>query len=141
MKRGGLFSDARMVRKDDEWEVWEGTFDVRKLRNPVRYAFLTAIGLVKKYRLPCDIEMRELRPRVLALHGWRKNGRCVIAISSHLTFHGNRRSVHRRIIHEIAHHIAGRGHGHDEVFKRIASDLYEREGYPRGSHGEGWGNI
>jgi hypothetical protein len=128
MKRGKLFSDARMIGKDGDWEIWDGTSDVRNLPNPIRYAFLTAIEQVKKYRLPCDVEMRELRPHVLALHGWRKNRRCVIAISIHLTFHGDKRSVRRRIIHEIAHHMAGRGHGHDEVFKRVASNLYEREG-------------
>jgi hypothetical protein len=142
MKSEKMFSDARRVSKQGQFETWIVTCpDVRRLPDPTRYTLTTAIELVKKYKLPCDVEIRELRPPAIAAHAWRKDGTCTIAVSALLNFKGDRRSVRRRIIHEIAHHIVGRGHGHDEVFKRIAAKLYEDEGYPRGRHGDNWGNM
>jgi len=55
--------------------------------------------------------------------------------------YGDSKAVHRRVVHEAAHHIAGLRHGHDEHFRRIAADLYEREGYPRGKPGDHCGNM
>lgn len=141
MKGDPLILDAKRIRKRDDEEEWLVTCDLQQMPDPTRYSFQTAIGLIQKYDLPCDVEIRELRPHVLAAHGWRRDGTCAVMISDRLNVEGDRRSIRRRIIHEIAHHIAGRGHGHDEVFKRIASKLYELEGYPRGARGDEWGNM
>jgi hypothetical protein len=114
---------------------------VNGLPNPLRFAISSAVKFVSKYRLPCDVVIKELPAGLLAQHGWRKNGTCAVVLSSKLTFQGDKTSVHRRILHELAHHMAGRGHGHDERFRQIASDLYEREGYPRGRRGDHYGNM
>jgi hypothetical protein len=109
--------------------------------SPVRFAFMTAINLIRKYRVPCDVVITELPLGTLARHGWRGDGTCAVLLSNKLTFKGDKQSVHRCLVHEIAHHIAGHGHGHDERFNQIASYLYEREGYPRGKRGDHRGNL
>lgn len=76
-----------------------------------------------------------------ARHGWRKDGTCAILLSYKLVLNGDARAVHRRIIHEAAHHIAGLEHGHDEHFRQVAADMYDREGYPRGKPGDHCGNM
>jgi SprT-like family protein len=109
--------------------------------SPLGIGFSIALQLIQKYQLPCDVGIRELSANALARHGYRRDGTCAIELSKKLTDVGDQTSIRRAIIHEIAHRIAGRGHGHDESFRRIASDLYEREGYPRGSRGDHHGNI
>jgi|SRR5919109_1482483 hypothetical protein len=106
--------------------------------NPLAFAMHSAIHLVRKYKLPCDVVVKELPEGVLASHVWRRNTeQCAIVLSTKLTFKGDHVSVRRKIIHEIAHHLAGVGHGHDGEFKRVASELYEREGFPKGKRGTG----
>jgi hypothetical protein len=107
----------------------------------LRVGLSLAIDLIRKYQLPCDVRIRDLAPNALAAHGFKQDGTCVIELSKVLAFDGDRRSVQRTIIHEIAHHMAGPGHGHDESFRRIASGLYEREGFPRGGRGDHRGNM
>lgn len=141
MRTRRFLLDAATISERGDEEDWLLTCDLASMPDPTRYSFQTAISLIRKYRLPCDVHMRELRPNLLAAHGWRRDGTCAVAISNHLNFKGDKRAIRRRIVHELAHHIAGRGHNHDEVFKRIAAELYDLEGYPRGIRGEGWGNI
>jgi len=117
--------------------VLDTTVDV--LPEKPRSAMLCAIDLVTRYKLPRDVEISEIPST--ARHAWRKDGSCVIMLSPKVVENGDHRAVHRRIIHEAAHHMAGRGHGHDERFCRIAADLYEREGYPRGRAGDHRGNM
>lgn len=133
----------RACAKATEFETCDYvvTTALDRLPNPLRFALSTAIKLIKKYRLPCDLTVRELPVGVLAHHTRYKSGNCEIGLSTKLTFKGNQRAIHRRIIHEIAHHLAGPGHDHDETFKRVAADLYEREGYPRGRRGDFYGNM
>lgn len=112
---------------------------VNQLPERLRSAMLCAIVLVKKYQLPCDVAISDI-PNI-ARHGWRKDGICAIFLSFELAHNGDSKSVHRRVIHEAAHHIAGYEHGHDKHFRRVAADLYEREGYPRGKPGDHYGNM
>jgi hypothetical protein len=109
--------------------------------HPLRVGFSTAIELIQKYQLPCSVGVRELPQTALARHGVLRDGTCIIDLSNKLTFGGDESSIRRAIIHEIAHHMAGPGHGHDDAFRRIASDLYEREGYPKGKRGDHRGNM
>jgi SprT-like family protein len=115
--------------------------ELDRIPEPVQFALKTAIELIKKYCLPCDLTIRELPGGVLAQHARYKRHNCEIVLSTNLAFEGDHRAIHRRILHEIAHHLAGPGHGHDETFKRIAADLYAREGYPRGKRGDFYGNM
>jgi len=133
--------NVRRVRKQRDWEEWIAEVRVGDVPDHTRRTLTTGIELVRKYDLPCDIEIRDLPPGMLAAHIWRKDESCAIAISTRLNFKGDNRAIHRRLIHEAAHHLSGRGHGHDETFRRVASALYEREGYPTGERGDGWGNM
>lgn len=112
---------------------------VKELPVKLRSAMLRAIDLVKRYDLPCDVAISDIP--TTARHGWRKDGSCAILLSFDLVSKGDSTAVHRRIIHEAAHHIAGHEHGHDEHFRRVAAELYEREGYPRGKPGDHCGNM
>jgi len=110
------------------------------LPEKVRSAMLRAIDLVKRYRLPRDVTISDLEGTT-ARHGWRKDGTCSILLSYKLVLNGGEKSVHRRVIHEAAHHIAGLVHGHDEHFRRICSEMYAKEGYPAGKPGDHCGNM
>jgi hypothetical protein len=113
---------------------------INDLPDKVRSAFERAIDLVKRYRLPCDVTITDLEGTT-ARHGWRKDGTCSILLSYKLVLNGDAKSVHRRVIHEAAHHIAGLEHGHDEHFRRICSEMYTNEGYPAGKPGDHRGNM
>jgi len=110
------------------------------LPEKLRSAMLRAINLVKRYRLPCDVTISDLEGTT-ARHGWRKDGTCSILLSYKLVLNGDAKSVHRRVIHEAAHHIAGLEHGHDEHFRRICSEIYAKEEYPAGKPGDYCGNM
>lgn len=110
------------------------------LPDKARPAFQKAIDLIKRYELPCDVAITDL-DGTTARHVWRKDGTCEIRLSFVLIANGDAKSVHRRIIHEAAHHIAGLEHGHDEHFRRVCSDMYAKEGYPPGKPGDHCGNI
>jgi hypothetical protein len=112
---------------------------VNALPAKLRSAILRAIDLVKRYNLPCDVEVRDIP--TTAKHSWRKDGTCAIRLSNDLVRRGDSKAVHRRIIHEAAHHIAGLEHGHDEHFRKVAADLYQREGFPKGKPGDHCGNM
>jgi len=58
----------------------------------------------------------------------RRFGRCnyrshVISLSKHLVQLNNEDEVKNTILHEIAHALVGRGHGHDSVWKRKALEI------------------
>ncbi len=131
MKRKASRGDYRIV-------AVETVIDI--LPDKLQMAMLKAIDFIKRYELPCDVGITELNSTT-ARHVWRKDGTCEILLSFALVVNGHAKAVHRRIIHEAAHHIAGFEHGHDEHFKAIASELYEREGYARGKPGDNCGNM
>jgi hypothetical protein len=108
----------------------------------LKKAMQRAIDLVQRYELPCDVAVTDIE-NTTARHLWYKNGTCVIQLSFALVCNADARAIHRRIIHEAAHHIAGRNHlDHaDEHFREVAADLYEREGFPRGMPSDGCGNM
>ena len=81
------------------------TTTVDQLPERLRSAMLCAIDVVKRYQLPCDVAFSDI-PNT-ARHGWRKDGTCVIFLSFDLAHNGDSKSVHRRVIHEAAHHMAG----------------------------------
>lgn len=130
----------RARSRDSKTVVVQTSID--NLPEKVRAAMLRAIDLVKRYELPCDVAITDLEGTT-ARHGWRKDGTCSILFSFNLVQNGDSRAVHRRIIHEAAHHIAGLEHldHDDERFRRIAAALYECEGYPRGKPGDHCGNM
>jgi hypothetical protein len=130
----------RSRKRDSRTVVLQTSID--NLPEKVRAAMLRAIDLVKRYELPCDVAITELQ-NATARHGWRKDGTCSILLSFDLVQNGDSRAVHRRIIHEAAHHIAGLEHldHDDEHFREIAAYMYEREGYPRGRPGDHCGNM
>jgi hypothetical protein len=115
--------------------------DFNKLPKNVRSAIHRTIDVLTRYDLPCDLIIGDLPPKKTARHGWRKDGTCTIILAWDLIRRGNETAVYRRIIHEAAHCRAGRGHGHDEHFKRICSAMYEREGFSRGKPGDHCGNM
>jgi hypothetical protein len=140
-KMAAMKKRKRGPRQADKWETVSVRIPICDAPDKVRSAFQQAIDLVKRYELPCDVIMSDLGEPTLAAQGWRKDGTCSILLSRKLVLNGDAKSVHRRVIHEAAHHIAGRGHRHDEHFNRICSEMYEREGYPRGERGKDWGNV
>jgi hypothetical protein len=116
--------------------------NINVLPTKLKKAMLRAIDLVQRYELPCDVAVTDLE-NTTARHIWYKNGTCVIQLSFVLVCNADARAIHRRIIHEAAHHIAGPKHldHDDEHFRKIAADLYEREGFPKGKSGDARGSM
>jgi hypothetical protein len=73
--------------------------------------------------------------KATARHVWRRDGTCEIRLSFGLVANGDAKAVHRRII------IAGFEHGHNENFRAVAANMYQRERYPRGKPGDHCGNV
>lgn len=99
------------------------------------------IALIQKLGLPCDLSIRDLPNPYLALHAWSRSGGCGAVLSTRLVFKGDETAIFRRIIHECAHHVAGRGAGHGPAFKVAATKLYSALGFPPSKPGDFWGNI